>query len=133
MTEIITETVTSQEDTIESPPTPTIVEPKVTSSQTVEYVIYFLFGFLEVLLVFRLILKMTGANMGSMFVNFLYNMTGIFINPFKGIFSQTVTPGLENTAVFEPATLIAIVVYAVLAFGIVKLFRIMSGKKPQEN
>lgn len=130
MTEIIKESVTTQEG---AQTTPTIVEPKVTSSQTVEYIIYFLSGFLEILLVFRLILKMTGANMGGMFVNFIYGLTGIFITPFRGIFSQAVSPGIENTAVFEPATLIAIIVYAVLSFGIVKLFRILSGKKPQEN
>lgn len=130
MTEIIKESVTTQEG---AQTTPTIVEPKVTSSQTVEYIIYFLSGFLEILLVFRLILKMTGANMGGMFVNFIYSLTGIFITPFRGIFSQAVSPGIENTAVFEPATLIAIIVYAVLSFGIVKLFRILSGKKPQEN
>ena len=132
MTEIIKETVTTQEGT-QMASTPTIVEPKVATSQTVEYVIYFLFGVLEVLLVFRLILKMMGANMGSMFVNFIYSITGIFTLPFRGIFSQTATPGLENAAIFEPATLIAIIVYAVLAYGIVRLFRIMSGKKPQVN
>lgn len=111
----------------------TTVQGKATSYQTIEYLIYFAFGILEVLLVFRLIFRMTGASMGSPFVGFIYGLTSIFIAPFRGIFSQASTSGLETTAVFEPATLISIIVYAVLAVGVVKLVRIISGRKQQVN
>jgi hypothetical protein len=105
---------------------------EATNSQTIEYLIYFFFGVLEVLLAFRLLLKLTGANMASGFVSFIYGITGIFILPFEGIFRRGFSPGLETTSVLEPATLVALVVYAVLVWGIVKLLRIFS-REQQTN
>jgi len=102
-----------------------------TSSQTVEYLIYFLLGLLEILLVFRFFFKLTGTNLSSAFVKMIYNLTGIFILPFEGIFRRGYTQGEEPTSVLEPSTLTAIIVYAVLAWGIVKLVQILSGKKQE--
>lgn len=107
----------------------TSVRGEATGSQTVEYIIYFLLGILEVLLAFRLIFKLTGASLSSAFVSLIYSLTGIFILPFEGIFRRGYTQGIETTSVLEPSTLVAIVVYAVLAWGIVKLARILSGKQ----
>ena len=102
------------------------------SSQKIEYLIYYFFGALEILLAFRLILKITGASMDSGFVQMIYGLTGIFIMPFEGIFRRAVAQGVETTAVLEPATIVAIVVYAVVAWGIVKLVRISSGEQQPE-
>jgi hypothetical protein len=128
MTEIIKENITTQKDntdTIKVVP----VKIKATTSQTVGYLVYFFFGALEVLLVFRLILKLTGASLGNAFVGLVYGITGIFILPFKGIFHSGVTQGIETSSVFEPSTLIAIIVYFVFAWGIVKLLSVLSGEK----
>ncbi|HZQ30090.1 MAG TPA: YggT family protein [Patescibacteria group bacterium] len=109
--------------------TKTIVgKGKAEKSLTTERVIYFLFGAIDVLLVFRLIFKITGANPTSGFVNLIYSLTHIFISPFAGIFHQATTTGVETTAVLEPATLVAIVVYAISAWGIVRLVTILSGR-----
>jgi hypothetical protein len=128
MTELIKETVTTQNST---PVAASASSEQATSYQTIEYLIYFIFGALEILLVFRLILRLTGANAYSAFVGLIYGVTGIFVVPFQGIFQQAIGQGAVTTAVLEPATIIAIVVYAVLAVGIVKLLRILSGKKQQ--
>ena len=53
--------------------------------------------------------------------------------PFEGIFRKGFTEGLETTSVVEPATLIAIIVYAIIAVGIVKLIRISSGEEQIEG
>ena len=127
MAEITKETVTTQGNTSSSENNS--APRKATSYQTIEYLIYFLFGALEVLLVFRLILKLTGAGTSSVFVNLIYGITGIFILPFEGIFRSGFGKGAETTSVFEPATLVSIIVYAVVAVGIVKLVRILSGKQ----
>lgn len=103
--------------------------PKAEKSQTINYIIYFVLGLVEVLLAFRLILKLTGANPLSGFVSFIYSLTQIFIVPFTGIFPQATTQGAVTTAVFDPATLVAMVVYAVLAWGIMQLVVILSRKK----
>jgi hypothetical protein len=132
MAEIVKETVTTQnEGSGEAVNTET--KRAATSFQTIEYLIYFFFGALETLLAFRLVLKLTGASIASGFVGLIYGLTGIFILPFEGIFRRGYTQGVETTSVFEPSTLVAIIVYAVVAWGIVKLIRILSGEKQQTD
>lgn len=108
-----------------------IVEPQVvtkaTNSQTYEYLVYYFFGAVEVLLAFRIILKLAGANTYSTFVSLVYGITGVFVLPFLGIFHQ----GTVAASVFEPSTIVALIAYAVLAWGIVKLLRIMSGQQQE--
>ena len=104
---------------------------KAAPSQTVAYIIYFLFGVVDILLLFRLAFKLTGANPGSSFVSFIYSLSQIFILPFAGIFRQATTSGIETTAILEPASLIAIVVYAILAFGLTQLVVIVSGRSQE--
>jgi len=128
MTEIEKETITTPENSgnrMANDPAP----QKATSSQTTEYLVYYFFGALEILLIFRFVLKLAGASLGNAFVGFIYGVSGIFVSPFAGIFRRGFTQGVETTSVFEPSTLIAILVYAVLAWGIVKLVRISSGEK----
>jgi hypothetical protein len=83
--------------------------------------IYLLLGIVEVFLLFRLVLKLLGANPTSGFVSFVYSVSGFFSAPFRAIFSTTATNGDVTKGIFEPATLVAMVVYAVVAVGIVKL------------
>lgn len=130
MADLVKETITTKGN-IANPVVNTVAQGKATGYQTLEYIIYFFFGALEVLLVFRLILKLTGAGISSIFVSLIYGITGIFILPFEGIFRSGFAQGAETTSVFEPATLVSIVVYAVLAVGIVKLVRIFSGKQQE--
>ncbi len=123
MTEIIKETTTV------NPVAANPAQKEATGFQTFEYLVYFFFGALEILLVFRLVLKLMGAGMGSAFVGFIYGLTGLFIVPFEGIFRRGFTQGIETTSILEPATLVAIIVFAVVAWGIVKLIQIFSGKQ----
>ena len=133
MAEISKETITRQGNNINPEVNTTTkntsVKSTATNSQTVEYLIYFLFGALEVLLAFRLILKLMGANISSAFVGLIYGLTGIFILPFEGIFRRGYAQGVETRSILEPSTLVAIIVYAFLAWGVVKLIRISSGEK----
>ena len=108
-----------------------VSETKIEASntQTTEYLVYYVLGALEILLAFRLILKIAGASIASGFVKVIYAITSIFVMPFEGIFRKGFTLGLETTSVLEPATIVALVVYAILAWGIVKFVRISSGEK----
>lgn len=135
MTEIVKETINTQSggsNTVATAPESVVTtqtKAEATGSQTAEYLIYFFFGALEILLAFRLVLKIMGASTLSMFVRGIYSVTGLFILPFEGIFRRGFTQGIETTSVLEPSTLVAIVVYALLAWGIVKLTQIFSGEK----
>ena len=94
----------------------------------IQHIIYYIAGAVEVLLIFRLFFRMTGANPSSGFVAFIYSFSDFFIFPFRAIFGNATAPGAETTAVFEPATLIALVVFAILAWGIAKLIAIIAGR-----
>jgi hypothetical protein len=122
MTELVKETVITQGQTTAEP-------VAATKSQTLEYLIYYFFGALEILLAFRLVLKMMGASLTSGFVRVIYMISQLFIMPFEGIFKRGYAESSGTAFVFEPATVVAIVVYMALAWGIVKLLRISTGEK----
>jgi len=91
-----------------------------TNSYRGQNVIYYILGVIESLLGLRLLFKLLGANPSSGFVNFLYSLTRIFISPFVGIFKTVSTA----ESVFEPATAVAMVIYALIAYGIASLLRL---------
>jgi hypothetical protein len=130
MAEIIQETVTTERSNVGTVKGKS--QREATTSQTIEYLIYFFFGIVEVLLFFRIVLMLTGASRGSSFVDMIYSFTGIFVLPFEGIFRSFFAKGVETTSVLEPAALVAVIVYPLLAFGIVKLLRVISGEKEVE-
>jgi hypothetical protein len=103
-----------------------------TPTQTVANIIYFIGGLFEVALLFRLILKIASANPSSAFVSMVYGFTQILIMPFRGIFSSVVTTDTQVRSIFEPSTLVAMLVYATLAWGIVKLVAILAGHSNEE-
>lgn len=128
MTEIVKETITTQEDKANIV-TVTPVKVEATRYEKREYLIYYFFGTLEILLAFRLVLKLMGASISSAFVRLIYGLTGIFILPFEGIFRRGLSQGIETTSILEPSTFVAIIVYALIAWGIVKLVQISSGEQ----
>ena len=93
-------------------------------------IVYYILGVLEVLFAFRLIFKLLGANPQSLFVSFIYSVSQAFLIPFTGIFRSAVTKGIEAQSVLEPTTIIAMIVYGIIAWGIVKLIEI---RKPHQN
>lgn len=131
MTEITKETISTKAN-VTNPVVKVQSADEATSTQSAEYSIYFVLSILETLLAFRLILKMMGASATSGFVSMIYGLSGIFIMPFEGIFRRVVAQGIETTSVVEPSNVVAMIVYAVLAFGIVKFVQILSGEKQTE-
>jgi hypothetical protein len=85
-------------------------------------VILYLLDVLEILLAFRFFLRLLAANPLSPFVQFIYTVTEPFVFPFRGIFPQIAARG----SVLEWAVLLAMIVYAIVAWGIVRLIWILS-------
>lgn len=81
-------------------------------------IVWYLLGILEILLTFRFILKLLGANATAGFTSFVYGATHIFTAPFLTVFRVTKIAG----NIFEWTTLLAMLVYWIVALGIVKLF-----------
>ncbi len=92
--------------------------------------IYGLFALVEGFLALRFIMKMFGANAENGFVSWLYEMSGVLLDPFRGIFPTTV---FQNTFVFEFSTLFAIVIYAIAAILIFALLDLVTGAGPRKT
>ena len=88
-------------------------------------IIYYVLGIIEVLLLFRLIFRSLGANATNAVVSSLYGITYALILPFIGIF-KAIMPSGTSTYIIEPATIIAMIVYALIAYGIVKLVKVVA-------
>jgi len=82
--------------------------------------VYVLFGIVEALVLIRFVLKLLAANPDAGFSSFIYNVTAPLVAPFQGVFA---TPA-SNGSVLELASLLAIVVYALLSWGIVRLIEL---------
>lgn len=81
-------------------------------------IVWYVLGLIEVLLAFRLVLKLLGANAAAGFTAFIYGVTHVLAAPFISVFGSTRVAG----SIFEWTTLLAMFVYLVLAYGIIKLF-----------
>jgi hypothetical protein len=81
-------------------------------------VVWYILGLLEVLLAFRFVLKLLAANPGAGFSSFIYNFSYPFVAPFQSVFHVSQVEG----NVSEWTTLLAMLVYWLIAWGIVKLF-----------
>lgn len=81
-------------------------------------IVWYILGLLEVLMVFRFILKLLAANSGAGFTKFIYGSTQIFVAPFNNVFKLSRVDG----SIFEWTTLLAMFVYWLIAWGIIRLF-----------
>lgn len=81
-------------------------------------VVWYLVGLLETILIFRFLLKVFGANSSAGFTDFIYTLSTPFIIPFTTVFG---TGRLENS-VFEWTTILAMAVYLLIGWGIIKMF-----------
>lgn len=82
-------------------------------------VIWYVLGIIEVLLAFRFVLKLLGANAGAAFTQFIYGITYVFAQPFLSVFRND---KIVDGSIFEWTTILAMVVYWIVAAGIINLF-----------
>ncbi len=94
------------------------------SKTTAQNVVWFILGLIEVLLALRFLFKLLGANSASGFVNAVYTVTNVLTAPFDNIFNVANSVGGQAKSVFEPSIIVAAIVYAAIAYGIVKLLNI---------
>lgn len=90
----------------------------VSNSVILKRIVWYIAGVIIALLAIRIILLLLGANDASGFVSFVYGLSAIFAAPFYGIFSYQPAYGVST---LELSSLVAIAVYALVAWGIAKL------------
>jgi hypothetical protein len=99
----------------------TEIQNNKSESHTAQRYAGLIFGVAEAILAFRLIFKLLGANPKNGFVHGIYAVTQYFVGIFTSIFPGFATSSAKTTVVFEPATLIAMVVIALIAWVVLKL------------
>ncbi|MBI5960265.1 MAG: YggT family protein [Chloroflexi bacterium] len=91
-------------------------ERRVVVSKVVA-LIWLAFGVLDVLLLFRLALKLINANPNNAFADFIYDLTALFVKPFVGIVESPTSDGM----ILEIPVLAAIIVYSLVAWVLARL------------
>lgn len=83
--------------------------------------IWWLFGIIEGLIGLRVLLRMMAANPNNPFAAFLYGITEPLVFPFQGLTAQPAADGF----VLELSSIIGMVVYALLAWALVKAIEVL--------
>jgi hypothetical protein len=86
--------------------------------------IYWVFGLIEGLVAIRLILKALGANPTAGFSQFIYGITAPLVAPFLNLFSNPI----YGNSVLELSSIVALIVYTLAAWLLVKLVWILVGE-----
>ncbi len=81
-------------------------------------VVWYVLGVVQVLLAFRFTLRLMGANPEAGFTSFIYSITRPLTAPFSAVFPATSV----ETSTLEWSTLLAMIVYWLVAMGIVRIF-----------
>jgi len=96
--------------------------PAASTVWTFTRVVALLFTVLEVLLLVRFLLKLSGANQSQALVAGLYGITEPLVRPFQGIFA------IPADSAFDVAALMAIVFLFLVAALIVALVKAIAGR-----
>lgn len=91
-------------------------------------IIWYILALVEILLGFRVALKALGANSLSGFTSLVYNLSDPLTLPFRGILANTVS----GASLFEWSTLIAVIVYALIAYGLIYIFQLVKPVSKEE-
>jgi hypothetical protein len=127
-------TVAPADTSASSVATSRVSRTSVTSAHVGDYndraiqVVWWIVGFVDILLAIRFLLKLLGGSTVSGFVTFMYNITQPLVAPFHGIFNTTV----QGRSILEPESLVAIAIYSLIGWGIVSLIHMMTRTRRAE-
>lgn len=99
-------------------------ESRRVAAYRVTQLVYWVFGLVEGLIAIRVILKALGANQAAGFSQFIYSITAALVAPFINLFSN---PSYGNS-VLELSSIVALIVYALIAWLLGKLVWILVGE-----
>lgn len=94
--------------------TATTNDLQITAARVVWYIAGILIGILAI----RFLLALLGANQSNVFASFIYSVSYPFVAPFFSLFSYNYRYGVSQ---FESYTLVAMAVYALIAYAIARL------------
>jgi hypothetical protein len=87
-----------------------------------EQALWLVTGIITALLIIRFAFKLLAASTQASFVTFIYDLTQMFVAPFHGIFNTAAS----GRNVFEPESVVAIVIYLLIGWGLASLVRVVT-------
>jgi uncharacterized protein YggT (Ycf19 family) len=105
---------------------PSVAYARPSATYRLIQLVYLVFGIIEALIAIRVVMKLLAANPEAAFTQFLYGITDPFVAPFQGVFSTPQSHG----SVLELSSLLAIIIYALLAYVIVRVIAYARGRQP---
>jgi hypothetical protein len=88
------------------------------SKNVASRIIHYLTSALLALLALRFVFALLGANPENGLANFIYSVTLPLVSPFFNLFGYNFTAGASR---FESYTLVAMVIYAIIGYGLARL------------
>lgn len=116
--------VIREERFVDGRPEAAVVEPY---SYRAVQVTWFVIALIVTMIALRFALKLLGASPQAEFVSFVYGVTAPIVAPFRGIFADSA----QGFFVFEPSSLVAMVIYLLIGWGVVALIKIITA--PRRN
>jgi uncharacterized protein YggT (Ycf19 family) len=98
------------------------VEYRPNPLATVERLVVFLFGLIELLIVARIVLLLVAARESNAIVSFIYNVSDIFVAPFRGILG--INEVQAGAAALDVAALVALVGWIIIELIVIALIRV---------
>lgn len=88
----------------------------------VERLVIFVFGLIQALIVMRVILLLLAAREANPIVEFVYDLSEVFVAPFRGMFAMDTVPA--GQAALDVAAIVALIGWTILELLIIALIRI---------
>lgn len=126
-TQQVVKTIKTVPPTVKTEPPQQVFEKKRAIFRTYQ-VVWYILAIIEILLGFRMTLKALGAYPLSGFTSLIYSLSDPLALPFSGILRITIS----GSSTFEWSTLIAAIVYALIAYGVVYLIQLVKPVTPHE-
>lgn len=118
--------VTRTDDHVDAPNQHTVSERRVvhrpSQVATIERAIVFVFGIVQALLVMRIILLLLAAREANPIVDFVYDLSDIFVAPFRGMFAMDAVEA--GQAALDVAAIVALIGWTLLELVILALVRV---------
>ena len=90
-----------------------------------ERIVWLITAVIDILLAMRFIFMLLGASPRAAFTSLLYGITLPLVAPFQGMFPN---PG-QGVSIFEPASVVAMIVYTLIGWVIVAVIRIRHSRR----
>lgn len=125
--QVVKKTTRQVEPQVKGEPPQRVYEQKKTIFRYSQ-IIWYILGFIETLLVFRLVLKALGANSTIGFTNLIYSITAPLAVPFTGVLGISIA----GNSIIEWSTVIAAIVYLCIAWGLIYLLDLIYPITPKD-